>query len=91
MNLRVNAVSVIISMLPLVSHRHVEAFYKTNIVNIMQPLEGGLLRRGSDDDITQDMMEKSCHFRLMQISFFVLSLFSPTCRVLSLTLSVRPV
>ncbi|KAI8145657.1 hypothetical protein BJV82DRAFT_554475 [Fennellomyces sp. T-0311] len=62
-------INLIIWLFALVPEGHVIHFYVDNIRYIMSIVEEDLLRRGSDQEIIDDMEEKMCGFRLMQAMY----------------------
>ncbi|KAI8329229.1 hypothetical protein BC941DRAFT_384857 [Chlamydoabsidia padenii] len=74
---RKKAVDLVASILFLVPRDYVIAFYETNIIYIMGTIKQDELRRGSDDEMILDLMEKACCFKLMQVLYELL----PTIQV----------
>lgn len=71
MKRRQNVITLIVNLLALVPDDYVISFYEENIVYIMSVIKRELLRRGTDQEVIDDMEEKSGCFRLMQISFLL--------------------
>ena len=68
--LRHNAVQLLlVPMLTLVPSAYVLEFFKQHIVEVMEHLQKPLLRRGTDEEIKQDLIEQTSCFNLIQISF----------------------
>ncbi|KAI9491166.1 hypothetical protein BDB00DRAFT_874560 [Zychaea mexicana] len=66
MDWRRAAINLIISLHALVPEGHVVTFYMDNIRYIMSIVLREALRRGSDQEVMDDMEERMCCFRLMQ-------------------------
>src|SRR5947207_335279 len=68
--LRRNAVQLLlVPMLTLVPNGYVIAFFKRHIVEIMNTLQKPVLRRGTDEEVKLDLIERMGCFNLVQISF----------------------
>lgn len=66
---RLKAIELVISICTLVPYEYIISFYESNIVYIMGVIKQEELRRGTDEELTMDLYEKTCCFKLLQISF----------------------
>ena len=63
------AINILIWLFAFANENFVAKFYIDNIVYIMDIVKRELLRRGTDEEIIQDMEERMCCFRLMQTMY----------------------
>ncbi|CAO3615261.1 unnamed protein product [Cunninghamella echinulata] len=72
MNHRSKAIELVISICTLVPYNYIVSFYESNILYIMRIIKQEELRRGTDEEITIDLYEKMCCFKLLQIMYELL-------------------